>query len=121
MPLIKLVSENDKRRVLLMTLSRRYGWVCWYCGQQLRGETHIDHIQPKSAGGSDDESNLALACSFCNLAKQDLPVDVFLEWLDAVRFGPIWTPYRDGRRSGGEYLDKSAGWDTSPILKPFGD
>ncbi len=31
----------------------------------------LDHIYPDSLGGSSDENNLALACSFCNLAKSD--------------------------------------------------
>jgi hypothetical protein len=30
---------------------------------------HVDHIIPKQHGGSDDPSNLALACFHCNLRK----------------------------------------------------
>ena len=30
---------------------------------------HVDHIIPKQHGGSDDPSNLALACYHCNLRK----------------------------------------------------
>jgi 5-methylcytosine-specific restriction endonuclease McrA len=41
---------------------------CAYCG---RGETafELDHIQPRSRGGSDRVSNLALSCHACNAAK----------------------------------------------------
>ncbi len=46
---------------------------CEYC--QLRQEDsplaamHVEHIIPRKHGGSDDESNLALACIDCNLHK----------------------------------------------------
>jgi hypothetical protein len=38
-----------------------------------RGETafELDHIQPRSRGGSDRVSNLALSCHACNVAKGD--------------------------------------------------
>jgi len=40
--------------------------------QSLQGATfHIEHIVPRSAGGSDDTTNLALACPACNLAKSN--------------------------------------------------
>jgi len=51
----------------------RAGNVCEYC--HLRQEDsplavlHIEHIVPKVHGGSDDLSNLALACIDCNLHK----------------------------------------------------
>jgi hypothetical protein len=40
--------------------------------QSLQGATfHIEHITPQSVGGTDDESNLAVACPSCNLAKSN--------------------------------------------------
>lgn len=32
---------------------------------------HVDHIVPKTKGGTDDVSNLQLLCGSCNAAKQD--------------------------------------------------
>ena len=32
---------------------------------------HIEHIVPLALGGTDEESNRALACASCNLAKSD--------------------------------------------------
>ena len=38
----------------------------------LQGATfHVEHTVPRSAGGSDDAGNLALACPSCNLHKSD--------------------------------------------------
>jgi hypothetical protein len=40
--------------------------------QALQGATfHVEHANPKAAGGSDDPGNPALACPACNLKKAD--------------------------------------------------
>lgn len=43
---------------------------CVYC-RCPDGPYHIDHIVPSSRGGSNDISNLALACASCNISKRD--------------------------------------------------
>ncbi|WCM21394.1 HNH endonuclease [Paraburkholderia bryophila] len=40
---------------------------CVYCGK--RKHLTLDHVMPKSRGGSDDFENLALACRSCNSSK----------------------------------------------------
>ncbi|MEU8893640.1 RNA-guided endonuclease IscB [Streptomyces sp. NPDC048442] len=50
---------------------------CAYCGTT-GVPLNIDHIHPKSRGGSDRISNLALACIPCNQTKNNTPVEVFL-------------------------------------------
>jgi 5-methylcytosine-specific restriction endonuclease McrA len=49
-------------------LLEKFGRRCVYCG---RTDTpfELDHIQPRSRGGSDRVSNLALSCHACNAAK----------------------------------------------------
>jgi len=49
-------------------LLEKFGRTCAYCG---RGETafELDHIQPRSRGGSDRVSNLTLSCHTCNVTK----------------------------------------------------
>ena len=51
-------------------LLEKFGRRCAYCGW---GETafEIDHVRPKSRGGSDRVSNLVLSCHDCNSAKGD--------------------------------------------------
>jgi 5-methylcytosine-specific restriction endonuclease McrA len=51
-------------------LLEKFGRRCIYCG---RAETafEIDHVVPRSRGGSDRVSNLALSCHDCNRAKGD--------------------------------------------------
>jgi hypothetical protein len=46
---------------------------CEYCGlrqdQSPLATLHMEHIRPKKHGGSDEQTNLALACIDCNLHK----------------------------------------------------
>lgn len=51
---------------------------CAYCGAK-NIPLEIEHIQPKSKGGSDRVSNLAIACHKCNQKKGSQPVEQFLE------------------------------------------
>jgi hypothetical protein len=57
----------------------RDGWRCRYCGKQLRpARGHpahdsyaptLDHVMPKSRGGSGDSANLVTACDACGTLK----------------------------------------------------
>ncbi|MDT9292734.1 MAG: RNA-guided endonuclease IscB [Limnospira sp. PMC 1286.21] len=51
---------------------------CAYCGGQ-NIPLEIEHIQPKSQGGSDRVSNLAIACHKCHQKKGSQAVEQFLE------------------------------------------
>lgn len=47
---------------------------CGYCltNQRISGaQMHIEHITPLSRGGDSDETNLWLACAWCNSYKED--------------------------------------------------
>src|SRR6185312_13784344 len=67
-------------------------FTCRYCSW--RGDqdfTHwfvaclsIDHIRPVVAGGTDDPSNLAVACHACNLYKGSEPCESFEQARDFV-------------------------------------
>lgn len=58
-------------------LRTRWGSACAYCGAT-GVPLNIDHLQPRSRGGSDRVSNLVLACAPCNQAKGSQPVRIFL-------------------------------------------
>jgi hypothetical protein len=55
------------------------GGRCYYCGTEIPPFSHWepDHMLPKSQGGSDDLSNLALACRRCNRSKGKRTVEEF--------------------------------------------
>jgi 5-methylcytosine-specific restriction endonuclease McrA len=46
----------------------KYAYRCVYCGK-MDVPFEVDHIRPRSRGGSDSISNLALACHGCNTTK----------------------------------------------------
>jgi len=52
-------------------LMLRDGPSCYLCGQpdDLSDPLEVEHVKPRSAGGSDALSNLALAHRSCNRAK----------------------------------------------------
>ena len=51
--------------------------ICMYCGGNELLE--IEHIYPKSLGGTSDLENLTTACSKCNQQKGNLSMEAFLE------------------------------------------
>ena len=60
-----------KRRVALY---ERDGWACWLCSELVDREAHynadrapsLDHVIPRSKGGTHDEANLRCAHRICN-------------------------------------------------------
>ncbi|GAA0820262.1 RNA-guided endonuclease IscB [Streptosporangium amethystogenes subsp. fukuiense] len=59
-------------------LLAKWGRACAYCGAS-GVPLNLDHLHPRSRGGSNRISNLALACVRCNQAKNAIPVEVFLK------------------------------------------
>lgn len=64
--------------------------VCWYCGRNVEDpkELTIDHIIPRSKGGTNDMDNIFMICKGCNSSKRDMDD---LEWFFTKReqFPPI--------------------------------
>jgi 5-methylcytosine-specific restriction endonuclease McrA len=58
-------------------LLEKWGRTCAYCGAE-HVPLEIDHMHPRSKGGSDRVSNLTLACHPCNQRKGNLSVEEFL-------------------------------------------
>lgn len=58
-------------------LLEKWGRECAYCGAK-DVPLQIEHIHPRSKGGSNRVSNLTLACECCNQKKDDKPVEEFL-------------------------------------------
>ncbi len=58
-------------------LLAKWGRKCAYCDAE-NVPLNIDHVHPRSRGGSDRVSNLVSACVPCNKTKDDRPVEEFL-------------------------------------------
>lgn len=90
------ISASQRARIL-----SRDGFTCQICGaaqgdpdatnpeRQLR--LHVDHIQPISSGGSNDDDNLRTLCSACNEGRSNLytpPSEAAMNVLELVRRQP---------------------------------
>lgn len=86
--------ETLRRRIRKAELFQRQRGRCAYChipmlfdfesnyGQikpPLRLAT-VDHVIPRSAGGTDDPANLVLACGYCNSRKSSGPPPTGRAW-----------------------------------------
>lgn len=69
-------------------LLEKWGRECAYCGKK-DVPLQIEHIHPKSKGGSDRVSNLTIACECCNQKKGNKSVEEFLKgkplFLDKIK------------------------------------
>lgn len=55
---------------------KRDSFTCQYCGKAAPDVIlHVDHIEPRSKGGSDDIINLVTSCRDCNLGKSNRKLD----------------------------------------------
>jgi 5-methylcytosine-specific restriction endonuclease McrA len=72
---------------------------CFYCGAAPESRPRddwpppcrleIDHLVALELGGTDDESNLVMACDSCNRSKGAKTVPAFAHWLQTVTW-PRW-------------------------------
>ena len=62
---------GGKWQRLRIQILRRDDYLCQHClkDQTLTRATHVDHITPKSRGGSDSFSNLQSLCAACHARK----------------------------------------------------
>jgi len=73
---------------------------CHYCGKQLSWQNHgrrdarggweIDHLKPRSRGGSDHLNNLVAACWTCNLDKSDFSSRTFKRFAEPLKQERKW-------------------------------
>jgi HNH endonuclease len=77
---------------LKQMIRERARWLCEYCHSSERLSANrftIDHIIPRSLGGSDDADNLALACRRCNERRYNFVAGVDPKTLEIA---PIFNP-----------------------------
>jgi len=79
------VWEPIKPRSEITRLAMRDGWECRYCAVRLgmdddRERPTVDHVIPRSRGGSNDMTNKVLCCRSCNSRKSTRTPD---EWISS--------------------------------------
>lgn len=75
--MVKQKKRTRWRRCKRGYLYQLQGGRCYYCGEMLEYEhCTIDHVIPRSLGGTRELGNIVVACVSCNQAKGDrLPDD----------------------------------------------
>ena len=73
-PVEERASALSKRRRFLVL--RRDEYRCQMCGRDASDgvKLEVDHIHPRSKGGTNEMSNLQTLCKDCNRGKSDLPM-----------------------------------------------
>ena len=76
------ISPGSKRTGLRRKRLRETRGGCFYCGKRLLGgRGAFDHVVPLVWGGSDEEHNLVLSCTECNVRKGQSDAGDFLRTL----------------------------------------
>jgi 5-methylcytosine-specific restriction endonuclease McrA len=72
---IRLVSyvnvprDAHRRKITRRAVFARDSWTCQYCGS--RSNLTVDHVIPRSKGGSSNWENIVASCAPCNRRKGD--------------------------------------------------
>ena len=103
------VPRAVQRKISRRALFARDGWRCVYCGTTA-GRLTLDHVVPRSRGGTSEWENVVTSCAPCNLRKGNrLPEEVSMKLkkkprppapvlfirLAAPKIPTTWRPYLD--------------------------
>jgi len=66
---VKVPRDTHKRKITRRAVFARDGWACQYCGS--RSNLTVDHVIPRSKGGSSHWDNIVSSCAPCNRRKGD--------------------------------------------------
>ncbi len=66
----KFFRRPRKKKLTTLEMAKIYNFTCQYCLNKFSAsDLTIDHINPRSKGGTDDHENRTLACKPCNTRK----------------------------------------------------
>lgn len=84
------LGTRKRKRLKNMLLERDGPWCTWCCRYMLdepilpdeyvASHMTLEHLIPRSKGGTDDPSNLALSCFMCNNARGDQDIEFDPPW-----------------------------------------
>ena len=67
---VNVPRDTHRRKITRRAVFARDGWTCQYCGA--RSNLTVDHVIPRSKGGSSEWDNIVASCAPCNRRKGDL-------------------------------------------------
>ncbi len=67
---VRIPRDAHRRKITRRAVFARDRWTCQYCGHE-RGTLTVDHVIPRSKGGSSTWDNIVTCCAPCNRRKGD--------------------------------------------------
>ena len=67
---VRIPRDAHRRKITRRAVFARDRWTCQYCGRE-RGNLTVDHVIPRSKGGSSTWENIVTCCAPCNRRKGD--------------------------------------------------
>jgi 5-methylcytosine-specific restriction endonuclease McrA len=67
---VRIPRDTHRRKITRRAVFARDNWTCQYCGA--RSNLTVDHVIPRSKGGSSNWDNIVASCAPCNRRKGDL-------------------------------------------------
>jgi 5-methylcytosine-specific restriction endonuclease McrA len=67
---VRIPRGAHARKITRRAVFARDRWTCQYCGTE-RGSLTVDHVIPRSKGGSSSWDNIVASCAPCNRRKGD--------------------------------------------------
>ena len=66
---VRVPRDAHRRKITRRAVFARDGWACQYCGAS--SNLTVDHVIPRSKGGSSNWENIVASCAPCNRRKGD--------------------------------------------------
>src|SRR6266513_6529098 len=66
---VRVPRDTHRRKITRRAVFARDGWTCQYCGS--RSSLTVDHVVPRSKGGTSSWDNIVTSCAPCNRRKGD--------------------------------------------------
>jgi 5-methylcytosine-specific restriction endonuclease McrA len=104
---VRVPRDAHSRKITRRAIFARDEWTCQYCGNE-RGTLTIDHVIPRSKGGSSAWDNIVTCCAPCNRRKGDrlpkqagmhprhqpkAPSPTLFVHVAMTRIPDVWQPY----------------------------
>ena len=67
---VRIPRDAHRRKITRRAVFARDRWTCQYCGHE-RGNLTVDHVIPRSKGGTSSWDNIVTCCAPCNRRKGD--------------------------------------------------
>jgi 5-methylcytosine-specific restriction endonuclease McrA len=81
---VRIPRDTHRRKITRRAVFARDQWTCQYCGS--RSNLTVDHVIPKSKGGTSSWDNIVASCAPCNRRKGDsLPPQAGMKLLSQPR------------------------------------